>query len=405
MWKIKLSSLLSWLFLFITFVSVNLYTSIPIGNLWTTTLLQLFTIFVLIRKKAWLCPQVSSIYKFLNLYLLWIIITIIHGVIKADNLIEYKQLVLGSIGLLLPIFTWVAYKPNILATILSFWYKYAIWTFCIFFIWTVGYTQFYLSPLLLLFCFFPLFTHKKAWIVLIAGILYCILAGETRSQLLKAIPALFIGFLILAKGTRISLKIIKLGHILAYLCTIIIFAFILKNIYFFFEGSKTTDDLMEELHEDSSDTRSLIYIDVVNSAIKHQYVLQGRTPARGNDIEFSGVLFKWAYDDSYIFNKDERHGNEVLHLNTFTWAGLIGLILYSLIYFRASYLAVYNSKNIYISLLGCYIAFQWSFGWIENVQQLDILNISLWIMIGMCYSNKFRQMSNIQFRQWIKTLI
>ena len=137
-----------------------------------------------------------------------------------------------------------------------------------------------------------------------------------------------------------------------------------------YSGNKTPDSVIQELYEDASDTRSLIYLDVLDSAIKHHYVLQGRTPARGNDIEYSGILFKWAYDDSYIFNKDERHANEVVHLNTFTWTGLIGLILYSLIYFKATYLAVYKSRNVYISLLGCYVAFQWSYGWIENVQQL-----------------------------------
>lgn len=94
-----------------------------------------------------------------------------------------------------------------------------------------------------------------------------------------------------------------------------------------------------------------------------------------------------------------------MHLNTFTWCGLIGLILFSLIFFKASYLAVYKSKNIYISLLGCYVAFQWSYGWIENVQQLDILNITLWIMVGMCYSTDFRQMDNKEFKEWIRKLI
>lgn len=405
MWKIKTSNLLSVLFLFITFVSVNNFTSIPLGNLWTTTLLQLFTIYIILKKKEWLCPLYSSTYRFINLYLLWITIIIIYGGIKADNPIEYKQLMIGSIGLSMPISAWVAYKPNLLSNILAFWYKYAIGAFCVFFFWTAGYTQFYLSPLLLLFCFFPLFSYKKAWMILIAGLLYCILAGDGRSQLLKAIPALLIGFLILLKKSRISFKLIKLGHIIAYLCTLLIFVFILKNIYLVFNGNKTTDEITEELYEDDSDTRSLIYIDVIDSAIKHQYYLQGRTPARGNDIEFSGILFNWAYDDDYVFNKDERHVNEVLHLNTFTWTGLIGLILYSLIYFKATYLAVYKSQNIYISLLGCYVAFQWSYGWIENVQQLDILNISLWIMIGMCYSNKFRQMDNTQFKQWMRTLI
>ncbi len=323
----------------------------------------------------------------------------------SDNLIEYKQLVMGGIDISMPILSWLSFKPFYAKKILSFWYKYAILFFILFYIWVIGFTQLYLSPLLLLFCFFPLFPSRKAGTIFIAGILFCLLAGEARSQYLKAIPALLIGILILIKQTQIPYRLIKIGHCLAYLCTLVIFTFIFKGLLNNYWGESSPEELKAEYREDNSDTRSLIYIDAIESSINNNYMIQGRTPARGNDIIYSDILFKWAYSDNYIFNKDERHKNEVMHINTYTWCGLIGLILSSLIFFKASYLAVYKSKNTYISLLGCYIAFQWSYGWIENIQQLDTFNIILWIMVGMCYSTDFRNMSNLEFKQWIRDLI
>ena len=36
------------------------------------------------------------------------------------------------------------------------------------------------------------------------------------------------------------------------------------------------------------------------------------------------------------------------------------------IFWRASYLAITKSKNIFIPIIGIYIAFRWMFAWIED---------------------------------------
>ena len=405
--KVKTSTFFAIGTLLLTFTSVNLWAQIPLGNLITTTFLQLIVIYLIYKKRNYLFTPVNkNIYLPVTLYLTWTYICIIRGSAIADNYFEYKQLLIGSISCLLPIMVWLFYKPYITYKIYSYWFKYGILFFIIFYWWNAGFTQFYLSPLLLLFCFFPLFPPKKALIIFIIGILYCYLGGiENRSQLIKGVCALAIG------GASyimpyLSKKIIKIGHILCYATIFIIFKVILWNANGVINGNISVEEAKygsdSELTQDS---RSLIYADVITSAINHNYVIWGRTPARGNDIELSYALFFWAYDDNVVFNKNERHSNEVLHLNIFTWEGLIGVILYFAIYIKASYLAVYRSKNIYISLLGCFIAFRWVFGWIEDFNSFNILNISLWTMIGMCYSDKFRDMTNIEFKQWIRKLI
>lgn len=150
----------------------------------------------------------------------------------------------------------------------------------------------------------------------------------------------------------------------------------------------------------SADTRTFIYEEVISSAIRHNYIWFGRTPARGND----SMSFGSYSAENLKTGKYERHSNEVCHPNIFTWLGLVGVILYSLIYLKSSYLAVYKSNNIYIKILGVFIAFRWAYGWVEDFNRFDIMNISLWMMIAMGFSEQFRDMTDRDFKIWIRSI-
>lgn len=126
----------------------------------------------------------------------------------------------------------------------------------------------------------------------------------------------------------------------------------------------------------------------------------GRTPARGND----SVTFGEFNAEELKTGKFERHSNEVCFPNIFTWLGLIGMILYCLIYLKSSYLALYKSNNLFMKLIGVYIAFRFLFGWIEDFNRFDISNIALWMVIAMGFSVEFRRMNNQEFILWVKSV-
>ena len=64
----------------------------------------------------------------------------------------------------------------------------------------------------------------------------------------------------------------------------------------------------------AADTRTFIYIEVLDSAIRNEYIVWGRTPARGNDSAAFGSFSA----EELKTNKYERHSNELLHLNLLT---------------------------------------------------------------------------------------
>ena len=148
----------------------------------------------------------------------------------------------------------------------------------------------------------------------------------------------------------------------------------------------------------AADTRTFIYIEVLESAIRNGYIVWGRTPARGND----SVAFGSFSAEELKTNKYERHSNELLHLNLLTWLGLIGMLLYTFIYVRSSYLAVYRSNSKYLKYIGLFIVFHWSYGWVEDFNRFDIQNIALWSVIAIGLSSKFRAMSDAEFQIWMR---
>ena len=239
----------------------------------------------------------------------------------------------------------------------------------------------------------------------------CVIDLGARTQVLMS-AVVFVVALAYRLKRIIPIWLMKLGHISFYLIGITLLYLGLSgefNIFEeVFEGNKGKYYSEEKVVDDrivkedlADDTRTFIYKEVIRSAVLHDYVVFGRTPARGNDSRQFG-------DDFAIDLKTglyERHSNELLHTNVFTWLGLVGLVLYSMFYFRASFLAVYRSRSFALKLLGCFVAFHWLYGWVEDFNRFDINNFTIWLYISICMSEQFRKMSDKEFIVWLKSTL
>lgn len=346
----------------------------------------------------------------ISVYFGWMLFDSFRGAIIADNYWEWKQLITGMFSLSLPVFVYIFSIPVVLCKTLNYWFKYAliIFIFLLPFLYSDAY-HFFLGPIFLVGCFLPIL--QKKWRIIIAALLAVMIFINlgARSQVIKSFMVLLIaGGVYFSSG--FASKWLKMIHWICYIVPVVLLFLGLTGTFNIFEGlslknegkyeitrtvdgKNVTDDL-------SADTRTFIYKEVISSAIKHDYVLWGRTPARGNDSVFFG---RFSAEELGI-GKFERHSNELCHTNVFTWLGLIGLILYSCIYLRSSYLAVFKSNSIYMKFLGCFIAFRWAYGWVEDFNRFDIMNVSLWMMIAMGISIRFRSMSNRDFYLWVLSI-
>lgn len=121
----------------------------------------------------------------------------------------------------------------------------------------------------------------------------------------------------------------------------------------------------------------------------------GRSPARGNETDH------FAEFNEEITGRPERLRNEVGILNVFTWTGVIGTVLFFLVFFKASHISIYRSNNIYSKLIGLYVAFRWAYAWVEDAQAFDMNSCLIWLMIGLSMSSSFRQMSEAEVKLWL----
>ena len=403
------------LILIITIFSVQQWLAITITSTFIAWTINFLVIFIILKLKNRMNDRILREYlsttdtKLLHFYFIWMLLNSIRGAFIAENYWEYKQLISGILSLSLPIIVYIYSIPSILNSTLKYWFRYALIVFIIIipFLGKDAY-HFYLGPIFLTGCFIPILPKK--WRIIIGGLLTIMLFIDlgARSQVIKSAIVLIIAIGICFRKL-VTNRIFQIVHWSCYILPIILLYLGITGKFNIFEdlasneGKYTQTKIVDgEVKEEdlSVDTRTFIYKEVITSAIRHGYVIWGRTPARGND----SVAFGAFSAEELKTGKYERHCNELCHTNIFTWLGLIGVILYSLIYLRSSYLAVYRSNNIYIRFLGCFIAFRWAYGWIEDFNYFNIMNISLWMIIAMGLSKKFRNMTNIDFQCFIKNI-
>lgn len=351
-------------------------------------------------------------YIIIKLYLLWAFVCIIRGGFIAENYWEYKSLVSSTFCLLLPTFVFIFQSPIMIQKTLCVWLKYAFPLFILIGMWVIpidGY-HFFISPILLIGCFLPVLPKK--WMITVGLFLLIMLLGElgARAQMMKSAAVLGLS-ICLYFYKIIPLLWLKIAHWLFYILPILLLTLGITGVYNIFETNSKKNkgkftsvkkvDGKKIIEDASADTRTFIYQEVITSAINHNYVIWGRTPARGNDSEAFGAFTA----EELKTGKYERNMNEVCHPNVFTWTGLLGMIPWCLIYLRASYLALYRSKSIFLKLIGVFIAFRFFLGWIEDVNNFNISGIVVWMIIAMGYSEYFRVMTNLKFKNWLKNCL
>lgn len=348
--------------------------------------------------------------KLVKYYFIWMIFCSVRGLFVAENYWEYKQLVSGFLTLSIPAFAVVFSNSQILRTCLSYWLRYAL-PFLIVFL-AFGFRgetiHFYAGPVLTLSCFLPVIPRKWRYLFLFLLFVMIVVDLGARSQIIKALAAILLS-LALITSKYLTNNILKIAHWSCYVLAIVFLVLgVTGQFNIFEEMSSHEGQYTEKVVRDGEavevdaavDTRTFIYVEVINSAIKNHYVLFGRTPARGND----SASFGYYMAEDLKTGKYERHRNEVCHPNVFTWLGLIGMLMYTFIYMRSSWLAVYRSKNIYVKIVGVYIAFRWMYGWVEDINAFDIANASLWMLMAIGFSREFREMDNMEFKFWIKSI-
>ena len=340
------------------------------------------------------------------LYLLWNGVCVVRGMFEAELYWDWKGLIANTMALMLPVVIFSATNKVIVQSLLAFYIKYALPLFLVIgLIIRTDAFGFYLNPMTFLLLFLPALSKRQKILVLCITLIVLFADMGARSNVIKFGVPLFILFIYYLRN-MIQVKMIE-GLRLALFIIPVVFlwlgvsgVFNIFNINEHMEGDYSTmgvDSDGNRVEQDLIvDTRTFIYEEVLESSVYNNYWLLGRTPARGNDSEFFG-MFEAEYTGRY-----ERSANEIGLANVFTWTGVVGVVLYFIIFYRASFLAINKSRNIYVKMLGVYVAFRWLFSWIEDINNFSLNYFMLMVMIGLCFSHSFRNMSDKEVLIWVR---
>jgi hypothetical protein len=406
---ISFTNIFAFLFLFVTFESILVFTSIadlPTVFWWAINFLILLIAFV-IKPKYYSSSFDDTPLLFIKLLLIWNFISVFRGFFVAENYWEWKNLIQTMYIMLIPFFTFLFINPEFVKKLISTWFKYMPYLVLVFipFLTMSDFVARYLTPFMLLLLLFPLLSYRWKLVSLLVVFLILTTGLDARSMVIKFSMATFLGLLYYFKVVFWD-KSIKIIHLALLSLPIVLLYLGTTNSFNVFNIKKYAGNNIVKSQEYSkddltADTRTFIYVETIESALKNDYLLEGRTPARGYDSEWFGGYNKWVLKTG----KMERFASEVSILNIFTWNGLIGVVLYFLVFFYSSYLAIYKSSNYFIKVIGLFVAFRWSYAFVEDFTNFDIQYIFLWIFIAMCLSSGFRKMSDQEFKLWAKDLL
>lgn len=402
-------NILPFLIVLLTMTSVTQWSTFPIGNTFTDWVLFLTIMLTfLFQNKYWFDKSNSHNLWFLKMYLFWIIICFIRGVFVAEFYWDFKNLIAGGFALLLSYSVYAFTNPVFAQFVLKKWLQLAFPLFILFIpvIVTDAY-GFYLIPISFFTLFLPIINFKWKLILLSVSLFVVLASLEARTNVIKfIIPILFSGLFYFKK--ILKPRLLKIVHIFIFALPFTLFILAFSGIFNIFKmdeyiSTKSNTIRVNGQGQDEDllgDSRTFLYQEVLSSAMKNDYILFGRTLARGND---SATFGAGAAEMLRTF-RYERYDNEVSILNVFTWTGVVGVILYFFIFFKASRLAIVHSNSYFLKILGLYASFRWLTAWVEDFNRFDIMNLFIWIVIAMCYSTQFRKMSDKDFKVWINSI-
>jgi hypothetical protein len=261
-------------------------------------------------------------------------------------------------------------------------------------------------PFSTLMLFFILIPKQKKWFLVGIVILFYI-TNFQRNDLIKILIASAIGISFSNFYTLIPKWSIKLVHFVFLILPFVLLSLAVTDLFNVFKmDDYITGDYSQQinttegLEEDDlkADTRTFIYQNVFATMEKYDAWVIGRSPAFADE----GVDNFWGVDE--ITGLPGRYGNEVGIMDVLLWYGLIGVALYFIIYVRASYVAIYKSRNRFAKAVGLYVAFMWMWAFVWEKPLFETFFMMDLVLIGLCLSNKFRESTDDDIAKWINAV-
>lgn len=253
--------------------------------------------------------------------------------------------------------------------------------------WEIGFV-----PAVFFLIFYDVWHLKERLILLLLILIPFFIEGQ-RTQIIRNILILMI--ILFSYTPFFKRKIINSINLICYVLPVVLLVLALIGKFNVFSDSSAIvgDDIQVSGENLSNDTRTFIYAEAIESSVKNNYVMFGRSPASGYD-SFS---FSIRYDsDKYYVQRI----SEVCVVNIYTWTGLLGLLILMFIYIYISFRCIKKSKNKYMKIIGLTISVSWIINWFANsIYSVGIYHLVIFMIMGFSLKNDFLSYNDNEFKK------
>lgn len=320
----------------------------------------------------------------------WNILTIARGAIDANTYWDWKFLLFSNMpALLVPLSALLGSHIYSIGRLLHFIFpSFFILTFVTLLPIGVHQIAYLWTPLYFLILCLPYMTRRQKITVFILIAVVFASYFEGRSSTIRICVALVIAFSyrFVINYTRFFVALHKVLFVLPIVLFIlgITGSFNIFNMHSYIDREVVVEGAAGATENMLADTRTFLYKETLTSMDKHNSFLFGE----GGCGKYESLVFKNNIIGAY------RYASEVGFLNTLLYSGIIGVILYGLIFYKASRLAICYSNNVLAKMMGFFIIFRWNYFFVEEFTKFNTNFFGLWLMIGMCLSPAFRSLND-----------
>lgn len=329
--------------------------------------------------------------------IVWNILTIARGVINANTYWDWKFLLFSNMpALLVPLSALLGSNIHSIGRLIHFIFPtFFILTFLTLLPIAKDQIAYLWTPLYFLILSLPYMTRRQKITVFILIAVVFASYFEGRSSTIRICIALVIAFSyrFVINYTRFFVALHKVLFVLPIVFFIlgITGSFNIFNMQSYIDREVVVEGAAGATENMLADTRTFLYRETLTSMDKHNSFLFGE----GGCGKYESLAFKNDLIGAY------RYASEVGFLNTLLYSGVIGVLLYALVFYKASRLAICQSNNVLTKLIGLFVIFRWDYFFVEEFTKFNTNFFFLWLMIGMCLSPTFRSMSDEEIENLI----
>lgn len=347
---------------------------------------------------------------FIRLFIIYYIVVLIRGLFGATSYTDWTVLFSNTIPLILIVhFTLYigAYQSSILSLIRTFLF-YGI-PLCIILYLIAGndptpYGFSHMIAPISFMLFLTPYIGKKWRIIIFSVAIFSFMSDfENRSNLLNILLAFVILTSFIFRKVPLLFQAYKSIRAIALILPVLFLFLGISGVFNIFlvgdyleaynnqETRGTNEDVL-------GDSRTGIYQDVFSQLQNDDSVIFGL----GSSGKVKSYLAD--YDDSNTLLKEGRRNSESGMLNYIQWGGLVGGLLYFLLFVKASYCGIYKSKNWLSKMLGMWLVYKGAFSFIEDPMFFSIGSIFIFFTISICLNKEFRLLSDSELRAIFSTM-